>query len=241
MLRKLTSRFAPIFLMSAEPIIAVVEDDEDIRSNVCRFLVRSGFQSWGAESAEDFYVRLLHSRVDLVIVDIGLPGEDGLSLLTRLASQGVPTVLMTARADLDSRIRGLDAGALQYFVKPVDMQELVAGIRSQLRSKRLQGEIDASVAVPWQLDAANAALRAPNQMLVPLTTRELELLTCLFKTKGVVVSKQILMQAVGGRGLEDDFHRIESALNRLRRKTLEITGTPLPVRAVFGKGLVFVT
>lgn len=241
MLRKLTSRFAPIFLMSAEPIIAVVEDDEDIRSNVCRFLVRSGFQSWGAESAEDFYVRLLQSRVDLVIIDIGLPGEDGLSLLTRLASQGVPTVLMTARADLDSRIRGLDAGALQYFVKPVDMQELVAGIRSQLRSKRLQGEIDASVAVPWQLDAANAALRAPNQMLVPLTTRELELLTCLFKTKGVVVSKQILMHAVGGRGLEDDFHRIESALNRLRRKTLEITGTPLPVRAVFGKGLVFVT
>ncbi len=241
MLRKLTSRFAPIFLMSAEPIIAVVEDDEDIRSNVCRFLARSGFQSWGAESAEDFYVRLLQARVDLVIIDIGLPGEDGLSLLTRLASQGVPTVLMTARADLDSRIRGLDAGALQYFVKPVDMQELVAGIRSQLRSKRLQGEIDASVAVPWQLDAANAALRAPNQMLVPLTTRELELLTCLFKTKGVVVSKQILMQAVGGRGLEDDFHRIESALNRLRRKTLEITGTPLPVRAVFGKGLVFVT
>ncbi|KQW26256.1 response regulator transcription factor [Acidovorax sp. Root402] len=227
--------------MSAEPIIAVVEDDEDIRSNVCRFLVRSGFQSWGAESAEDFYVRLLQSRVDLVIIDIGLPGEDGLSLLTRLASQGVPTVLMTARADLDSRIRGLDAGALQYFVKPVDMQELVAGIRSQLRSKRLQGEIDASVAVPWQLDAANAVLRAPNQMLVPLTTRELELLTCLFKTKGVVVSKQILMHAVGGRGLEDDFHRIESALNRLRRKTLEITGTPLPVRAVFGKGLVFVT
>lgn len=169
--------------MSAEPIIAVVEDDEDIRSNVCRFLARSGFQSWGAESAEDFYVRLLQSRVDLVIVDIGLPGEDGLGLLTRLASQGVPTVLMTARADLDSRIRGLDAGALQYFVKPVDMQELVAGIRSQLRSKRLQGEIDASVAVPWQLDAANAALRAPNQMLVPLTTRELELLTCLSRQR----------------------------------------------------------
>ena len=194
MLRKLTSRFAPIFLMSAEPIIAVVEDDEDIRSNVCRFLARSGFQSWGAESAEDFYVRLLQARVDLVIIDIGLPGEDGLSLLTRLASQGVPTVLMTARADLDSRIRGLDAGALQYFVKPVDMQELVAGIRSQLRSKRLQGEIDASVAVPWQLDAANAALRAPNQMLVPLTTRDLELLTFLFKKKGVVVSKQIVMR-----------------------------------------------
>jgi two-component system, OmpR family, response regulator PhoP len=225
--------------MSAEPTIAVVEDDEDIRSNVCSYLARSGLQSWGAESAEDFYVRLLRARADLVVVDIGLPGEDGLSLLTRLAAQGVPTVLMTARADLDSRIEGLEAGALQYFVKPVDMQELVAGIRSQLRNKRLQGGGDALAAVPWQLDAVGGALRAPNQRVVSLTTRELELLSCLLENPGVVVSKQALAQAVGGRNLDDDFHRIESALTRLRRKTLDDTGLALPVRAVFGKGLVF--
>ncbi|BEP92991.1 response regulator transcription factor [Acidovorax sp. A79] len=225
--------------MSAEPTIAVVEDDEDIRSNVCSYLARSGLQSWGAESAEDFYVRLLRARADLVVVDIGLPGEDGLSLLTRLAAQGVPTVLMTARADLDSRIEGLEAGALQYFVKPVDMQELVAGIRSQLRNKRLQGGGDALAAVPWQLDTVGGALRAPNQQVVSLTTRELELLSCLLENPGVVVSKQALAQAVGGRNLDDDFHRIESALTRLRRKTLDDTGLALPVRAVFGKGLVF--
>ncbi|MBV7455608.1 response regulator transcription factor [Acidovorax sp. sif1233] len=225
--------------MSAEPTIAVVEDDEDIRSNVCSYLARSGLQSWGAESAEDFYVRLLRARADLVVVDIGLPGEDGLSLLTRLAAQGVPTVLMTARADLDSRIEGLEAGALQYFVKPVDMQELVAGIRSQLRNKRLQGGGDALAAVPWQLDSVGGALRAPNQQVVSLTTRELELLSCLLENPGVVVSKQALAQAVGGRNLDDDFHRIESALTRLRRKTLDDTGLALPVRAVFGKGLVF--
>ncbi|MBV7427431.1 MULTISPECIES: response regulator transcription factor [unclassified Acidovorax] len=225
--------------MSAQPTIAVVEDDEDIRSNVCSYLARSGLQSWGAESAEDFYVRLLRARADLVVVDIGLPGEDGLSLLTRLAAQGVPTVLMTARADLDSRIEGLEAGALQYFVKPVDMQELVAGIRSQLRNKRLQGGGDALAAVPWQLDTVGGALRAPNQQVVSLTTRELELLSCLLENPGVVVSKQALAQAVGGRNLDDDFHRIESALTRLRRKTLDDTGLALPVRAVFGKGLVF--
>lgn len=226
--------------MSSEATIAVVEDDEDIRGNVCSYLARSGFQSWGAESAEDFYVRLLRERADLVVVDIGLPGEDGLSLLTRLAGQGVPTVLMTARADLDSRIAGLEAGALQYFIKPVDMQELVAGIRSQLRSKRLQGTGDAQAAVPWQLDAAAGVLRAPNQQTVSLTTRELELLSCLMETPAAVVSKQTLVQAVGARELDDDFHRIESALTRLRRKTLAATGTALPVRAVFGKGLVFV-
>lgn len=123
--------------MSSDPIIAVVEDDEDIRSNVCLYLGQSGFQTWGAESAEAFYVQLLRNRADLVVVDVGLPGEDGMSLVGRLAEQGVPSILMTARADLDSRIAGLNAGALQYFVKPVDMQELAAGIRSQLRRKAL--------------------------------------------------------------------------------------------------------
>ena len=218
--------------------IAVVEDDEDIRTNVCRYLARVGFDAWGAESAEDFYVRLLRDRVDLVVIDIGLPGEDGLSLVRRLAAQGVPTVLMTARADLDSRIEGLDAGALQYFVKPVDMQELVAGIRSQLRSKRLQ--MGGTPVVPaWRLDKLGAKLEAPNHKNVLLTTRELEILSCLMQTPGAVISKQVLSESVGARDLEDDFHRIESALTRLRRKTLGDTGMALPVRAVFGKGLVF--
>lgn len=218
--------------------IAVVEDDEDIRANVCRYLARVGFDAWGAESAEDFYVRLLRDRVDLAVIDIGLPGEDGLSLVRRLAAQGVPTVLMTARADLDSRIEGLDAGALQYFVKPVDMQELVAGIRSQLRSKRLQMG-GTPVGPAWRLDKLGAKLEAPNHKNVSLTTRELEILSCLMQTPGAVISKQVLSESVGARDLEDDFHRIESALTRLRRKTLGDTGMALPVRAVFGKGLVF--
>ena len=219
--------------------IAVVEDDEDIRGNVCRYLECSGFKAWGAESAEDFYVRLLRDRADLVVVDIGLPGEDGLSLVARLAAQGVPTVLMTASADLDSRIAGLDAGALQYFVKPVDMQELAAGVRSQLRHLAPRaGRADALA--PWRLDQAASRLVAPNQRFVELTSRELELLGCLMVTQGALVTKLTLTQAMGAEEAEDGFHRIESQLTRLRRKTLETTGTALPVRAVFGKGLVFV-
>ncbi len=226
--------------MSPEFTIAVVEDDEDIRGNVCRYLECSGFKAWAAESAEDFYVRLLQDRADLVVVDIGLPGEDGLSLVTRLAAQGVPTVLMTARADLDSRIAGLDAGALQYFVKPVDMQELTAGIRSQLRHmtpRAAQGDTLA----PWRLDLAASQLVAPNQRFIELTSRELELLGCLMVTPGAMVTKQRLTEAMGADEAEGGFHRIESQLTRLRRKTLETTGTALPVRAVFGKGLVFVS
>jgi two-component system response regulator PhoP len=205
--------------------VAIVEDDEDIRANVCRFFDKSGLNVWGAASAEDFYVGLLRKRADLVLVDLGLPGESGLSLVARLATQGVPVVILTARGDLDSRIAGLDAGALQYFVKPVDLNELVAGVRSQLR--RVPGA------------AASGQLVAPNQKAVPLTSRELELLGCLIDAQGGLVTKQQLVEAVGAGSVDDGFHRIESQLTRLRRKTQDSTGLALPVRAVFGKGLVF--
>ena len=224
---------------SSEPVIAVVEDDEDIRSNVCRFLAKSGMQAWGAESAEDFYVRLLRDRADLVVVDLGLPGEDGLSLVRRLAAQGIPVVVLTARGDVESRIAGLNAGALQYFIKPADMHELVAGIRSQLRRLPPRGTGDGGL-VPWRLEELTSRLVAPNQRAVPLTSRELELLGCLMAAQGTLVTKQALTEAMGAGEVEDGFHRIESQLTRLRRKTLEATGVTLPVRAVFGRGLVFV-
>lgn len=227
-----------------ESTIAVVEDDEDIRLNVCSFLQKSGLHAWGAESAEGFYVGLLQQKADLVVVDLGLPGENGLSLIQRLAAQSVPVVVLTARGDLESRIAGLNAGALQYFVKPADLHELVAGIRSQLRhaklaagSKKAQREAEI---LAWRLDSAAARLIAPNQGMVPLTSRELELLHRLMSAMGSLVSKQELLETMGYLHAEDGFHRIESQLTRLRRKTLDGTGMALPVRAVFGKGLVFV-
>lgn len=225
---------------SAQPTIAVVEDDEDIRANLCSFLDKSGMQAWGAESAEDFYVRLLRERADLIVVDLGLPGESGLSLVNRLAKQGVPVIVLTARGDLESRIAGLDAGALQYFVKPTDMNELVAGIRSQLRRAVSGAPSPSGHAMPWRLDTSGARLVAPNQQAVALTTREFDLVGCLMAAQGGLVTKPDLVRAMGAGEVEDGFHRIESQLTRLRRKTLDATGLPLPVRAVFGKGLVFV-
>jgi len=228
-----------ISVSEAGQTVAVVEDDEDIRTNVCRFLNKAGLHCWGAESAEDFYVRLLRERADLVVVDLGLPGEDGLSLVRRLTAQDIPVVVLTARGDLESRIAGLDAGALQYFVKPTDLHELVAGIRSQLRRAPAR-ETDSGTLAPWRLEAGSARLVAPNQRCVELTTRELDLVGLLIAAQGSLVTKQHLVQALGTGDVEDGFHRIESQLTRLRRKTLDGTGMALPVRAVFGKGLVFI-
>lgn len=223
----------------AAATVSVVEDDEDIRNNICRFLNKSGFRAWGAASAEDFYVALLRERADLVLVDLGLPGEDGLSLVRRLAAQGIPVVILTARGDLSSRITGLESGALQYFIKPTDLNELVAGIRSLLRRVGHPPHTEA-VQLRWQLQVAEAILVSPNNKRIALTTRELELLGCLARTPGAVVSKSALIESMGGGDADEAFHRIESQLNRLRRKTLNETGLPLPVRAIFGRGLVFV-
>lgn len=223
-----------------QPTIAVVEDDEDLRSNVCSYLNMSGMQAWGAESAEDFYVHLLRERADLVVVDLGLPGEGGLSLARRLTQHRVPVILLSGRGDLESRISGLDAGALQYFVKPAELRELVAGIRSQLRRSSDIAATQMPDIAPWRLDTSGARLLAPNLREVSLTTRELELLSQLFAAQGGIVTKETLVEAMQAGSVADGFHRIESQLNRLRRKTVEATGLPLPVRAVFGRGLVFV-
>jgi len=219
------------------PTIVVVDDDEVLRAGLLRFLCRSGLQVWGAGSAEAFYVMLLRQRADLVIVDRGLPGESGLSLVQRLTEQGVPVIVLTGHGDLQSRIAGLEAGALQYFVKPADMGEILAGIRSLLRHPL--GRATGHVPSPWRLDLNLSRLIAPNQQAVSLTTREGELLRCLMAAQGNVLTKAELLQALGVNDVEGGFHRIQSQLNRLRLKTLEATAMSLPVRAVFGKGYVF--
>src|SRR5450830_1790489 len=186
----------------------------NIRNNLGRFLGKSGFRVRGVESAEDFYVALLRERADLVVV-------------------------LTARGDLSSRITGLESEALQYFVKPTDLNELVAGIRSLLRRP---GQAPAALAAmgSWRLRTAEAVLVSPDNKPVALTTRELELMCCLARTPGSVVRKSALIASLGGGDADEAFHRVEAQLNRLRRKTLLETGLPLPVRAVFGRGLVLV-
>ena len=133
-----------------------------------------------------------------MLVDLGLPGEDGLSLVKRLAGQGIAVVVLTARGDLSSRITGLESEALQYFVKPTDLNELVAGIRSLLRRP---GQAPAALAAmgSWRLRTAEAVLVSPDNKPVALTTRELELMCCLARTPGSVVRKSALNASLGGR------------------------------------------
>lgn len=219
--------------------IAVVDGEEVHRQHVCRFLEESGYTTWGAASIEDFYIGLLKEKADLVVVDLDLGVEPGLSLVRRLVSRRIPVIVLSSTTDSAARVASLDAGALQYFVKPLSLAELGAGIRAQLRQLEMRVS-NADQENSWRLDLSVPRLIAPNQRTIRLTSRECELLECLMAANGGMVSKANLVKAMGHADAEDGFHRIESSLMRLRRKTLAGTQLMLPVRAVFGKGLVFV-
>ncbi|WP_040843863.1 response regulator transcription factor [Thiorhodococcus drewsii] len=229
--------------MPRTPAIAIVEDDEDLRFNVELYLRNLGYQIWGVGSAEAFYRQLVTQPVNLVIVDIGLPGEDGFQLTEYLASaRRYGLVIVTGRTAVEDRVRGLTLGADIYLTKPVELAELEASIRAVLRRLKPELEVrrnDRSLP-PWSLNLQGCQLRSPSGSSVELTARETELLAYLMQRPGEVIDKsELLLELTGSINLED-FHRIESMLYRMRKKVEKCLGCSLPVRSVFGRGLSFI-
>ncbi len=223
-----------------ELTIAIVEDEDELRCNITSFLQGRGYRCWGATSAEELYRCLLVQQADLLLVDINLPGEDGFSLLSHLATAGhYGLIAMTARSELADRIRGLESGADMYFVKPVDLYELEAAIRAVLRrGAQHRPRLPEKERQGWVLDYAHSCLFAPDSKAMQLTSRELAFLSCLMAACGRTVLKETLQGACSGSS-NDDFHRVETLLYRLRKKSEQELGQNLPVRAVFGKGMMF--
>lgn len=203
-------------------VLAVVEDDEDLRNNTAQFLVSQGFTVWTADSAESFYRQMVITPTDLVIVDLGLPGEDGLSLVSHLHAYGKHAVIiLTARGESADRITGLETGADYYFVKPVDLFELAAGIRAVMRKRQTalpanrhhEGVADRRV---WGLLRDEALLAAPNGILVHLTSNEIILLHALMQQADKVLTKIQLCELFEQAPDSGDFHRVEVIISRLR-------------------------
>lgn len=224
------------------PTIAIVEDEADLRLNLELFLRSCGYPVWGVGSAEALYKHLITRPTEIIIIDIGLPGEDGFSLIEHLAAANrYGLIAMTARGATADRIQGLKGGADLYFVKPVDLYELEAGVESVLRRlSQTQGRRNNDQPDPWILDTLDSRLRAPGGRALILTAREIELLAYLMARPGEVVGKSDLLLHLAGSTAMDDFHRVETLLYRLRKKAEETFGQGLPVRSVFGRGLSFV-
>lgn len=220
--------------------IAIIEDDADLRSNLSVLLRSQGYRVWEAESAEDFYRRFAITRAEIIIADLGLPGEDGLALIRHLRPlEGQGLIMLTAHGDSTNRIAAFEAGADMFLTKPVNPDELLAVLKSVERRcgdlvNARTGEADC-----WQLDLTTATLTTPDDRTVSLTSRELRLLECLMTSPGEMIGKHEIMTALSYGRPADNFPAVATLLSRLRKKLETELGMGLPVRAVFGHGLTF--
>lgn len=232
--------------MTTSLTVAVVDAEDEFRSDLIRFLKADGFSVWGVPSAEGFYRKLVASPADIVLANLSLPGESGLSLVAYLRDVGrYSLVALVDDPCLDDHFASLEAGADLFFAKSVKFPILAEGLRT-LMSQLSRAEVVKPRRQPdppdvaWQLDADGARLVAPSQAAVSLASRELKLLQCLLATPGKPVLKAQLLAALGFRDDYLGFDRVDVLLSSLRRKVEKETGLSLPVRSHFGKGLVFV-
>lgn len=227
--------------------VLVVDDDPQIRLLVARFLQRHGYQVTGAPDGRVMLEILAHTAIDLVILDLMLPGRSGIELCGDIrATSQVPIVMLTARSEESDRILGLEVGADDYVTKPFSPRELLARVRAVLRRARATRKADTGqvsqfvVFDGWSVDLRRRELVSPSGTLVDLSTGEFDLLVVFVEHANRVLSREVLMQYAKARTSDDPFDRtIDVQISRLRRKLeADAQGGQL-IKTVRGAGYIF--
>lgn len=227
--------------------ILIVDDDARLRSLLLRFLEQQGCHAKGVESGAQMDRALARELYSLIVLDIMLPGEDGLAICRRLRDAGnrIPVIMLTAKGDDDDRIDGLNAGADDYLAKPFNPKELFARIQAVLRrsDRELPGapsksEADVSFG-PWTLSLASRTL-ARDAIEVALTTGEFAVLKVLAQNLREPMSRDKLMKLARGREWSAMERSIDVQVSRLRRIIEEDAGNPRYLQTVWGVGYVLV-
>lgn len=227
-------------------LIAVVEDDREIRALIAELLEQDGFETAACRSAEEFDRLLERQRVDLAILDVMLPGEDGLSLCRRLQARGdIPVLMVTAKGDDVDRIVGLEIGADDYLPKPFNPRELVARVRAILRRTRSLHRVGETRAgekyqfANWRIDAGCRSLTSPAGITVELTGGEFELLMSFVTHPQRILNRDQLLDWTRGRSAAPYDRSIDVQLSRLRRKLAQHPSGDLLIKTVRGGGYIF--
>lgn len=227
-----------------QPIkLLLVDDEPTLREPLAEYLAGQGFCVAQAESAALARSALTRERPDLILLDIMMPGEDGLSLTRHLAeSQRIPVILLTARGEAMDRILGLEMGADDYVVKPFEPRELVARIRTVLRRATL-GPTSAQVNEDWhyrfegwQLDPLKRRLTDPEGTLVPISTAEFRMLRAFLDHPREVLDRDRLLDMVQGREAHLFDRAVDNQVSRLRRKLEVDSRDPQLILTVRGGG-----
>ena len=222
--------------------LLLVDDEASLREPLADYLSRQGFLVQQATDAAKARTALLEYTPDLVLLDIMMPGEDGLSLCRHLIeSKDLPVIFLTARGEATDRIVGLEIGADDYVVKPFEPRELIARIRSVLRRAGKQGAASpASEALyafeGWMLDPLKRRLIDPEGTVVPISSAEFRLLSAFLDHPRQVLDRDRLLDMVQGREAHLFDRAVDNQVSRLRRKMEEDSRDPKLIQTVWGGG-----
>lgn len=233
--------------MSPKPSVLIVDDDESITALLSAYLAGFGFEVHAARDGTTMREALARQGVDLVVLDLMLPGEDGLALSHALRQNQprLPIIMLTARTDAYDRIIGLEMGADDYLCKPFEPRELVARIRTVLRRADRSAQDAASAAIGrvcfdgWELRLHERSLLSPQGIVVPLSNAEFRLLSTFLRMPRRVCTRDQLMEQARGRAMDSFERSIDLLVSRLRQKLAEDPEAPSMIKTVRGAGYLF--
>lgn len=228
---------------SSETTVLLVEDERDIREPLAEYLTKNGLQVVAVADAAEARARLAARAFDIIISDIMMPGEDGLSFTQYVrATFEIPVILLTARTEETERIVGLEIGADDYVTKPFSPRELLARIKVVLRrarrsdGKSMVAEGEAYSFDKWVLKIDEQALVDRDGVQVPLSTGEFRLLEALVRHPGQVLSRDRLLDITQGRDAAPFDRAIDNQVSRLRRKIEDDVKAPALIKTIWGGG-----
>ena len=234
--------------MDSTPHILVVDDHRDIRDLVAKYLTKNGYRVSVADGGAAMKKILAASRIDLVVLDIMMPGEDGLALCRDLRAGGdMPVIMLTAMAEETDRVVGLEIGADDYLTKPFNPRELLARIKAVLRranslpQQHQQFENQRLAFDRWILDSDQRELIRENGVVVALSTADFLLLSAFIKHPKMVLSRDQLLDLTRGRTATAFDRSIDNQVSRLRRKIEADPKKPELIKTVWGGGYSFAT
>ncbi len=223
-------------MQDEKPHILIVDDDDRLRALLVRYLGEQGFMATATADAAEARRKMAWFAFDAMILDVMMPGESGLELLASLGQgRTMPVLMLSAMAEADDRIKGLETGAEDYLVKPFEPKELVLRVKTLLKRQLADKQKTRQLRFgDYLFDVGNGQLRR-GEMFVALTTSESAILKCLGEQVGKPVSREELASCMPGGGNE---RSVDVQVTRLRKKIEESEGKPLYLQTVRGSGYV---
>jgi two-component system OmpR family response regulator len=234
--------------MSDPARILLVDDDRELRDLVSRLLERHGYQVLASKDSREMALALGRTKPDLLILDVMLPGKDGLQICREVREEShVPILMLTAMGDEADRVIGLEMGADDYLAKPFSPRELLARVRALLRrvdymKSSLEAPRNASRVLKfagWKLDLGRRRLESPDGLLVGLTSGEFDMLVAFVEHPQRVLSRDQLLDLTRGRDSSPFDRSIDVQVSRLRRKIEPDPKSPSMIVTVRGDGYEF--